>query len=92
MIINKSRIIKIVILINFVIMSLTSFSLVKDFTCAGFGIGYLTREYIKKELDNKILFELNIKEKIPSRNIGVAYSKKVLSFSAKELINIIKKE
>ena len=72
-------------------MSLTSFSLVKDFTCTGFGIGYLTKEYIKKELDNKILFELNIKEKIPYRNIGIAYSKKVLSFSAKELINIIKK-
>lgn len=72
-------------------MSLTSFSLVKDFTLNGFGIGYLTKEYIKKELDNKELFIIQTKENIPERSIGIAYSKNFLSFSANELIKIIKK-
>ena len=74
------------------IVSLTSYSLVKDLTEIGFGIGYLHKEFIKNELDNKELFELNIKENIPSRDIGIAYSKSIIGFAAKELINIIMKK
>ena len=70
-------------------MSLTSFSLVKDFTINGFGIGYLTKEYIKKELENKELYLIKTKESIPKRSIGIAYSNSVVSFSANELIKII---
>lgn len=71
-------------------VNLSSYSLVVEFTKAGFGIGYATKEYIKKELKNKQLFELNIKPKIPKKSIGLAYSKKTMpNFSTKKLIEII---
>jgi len=46
-------------------MELASYSLVVEFVKIGFGIGYVTKEYITKELENKELFELQIKESIP---------------------------
>lgn len=71
-------------------IELASYTLVVEFTKIGFGIGYATKEYIHKELDNKELFELKIKEKIPSRYIGIAISKHHLpNFSTKKLIEII---
>lgn len=67
-----------------------SYSLVVEFSKIGLGIGYATREYIKDELRNKKLFELKIKEKIPSRYIGIALSKNhIPNFSTKKLIDII---
>ena len=72
------------------IMDLASYSLVVEFAKIGLGIGYVTKDYIKKELTNKELFVLNIKEDIPKRSIGIAISKTHLpSFSAKKLIEII---
>lgn len=71
-------------------MNLASFTLVKDFTKIGFGIGFSTREYIEKDLINEDLYTLNIVPKIPPRKIGLAYSKKNLpSFCTKKLISII---
>lgn len=71
-------------------IELSSYLLVTEFSKIGFGIGYVTKEYIKDEIKNKQLFELKIKEKIPSRYIGIALSKKHLpSFSTKKLIEII---
>ena len=50
-------------------------------------------EYIKSELKNKELFKLKIKEKIPSRHIGIALSKNHLpNFSTKKLIEIIQSD
>ena len=72
------------------IMELASYSLVVEFSKIGLGIGYVTKDYIKKELENKELFILNIKENIPKRSVGIATSKTHLpSFSAKKLIEII---
>lgn len=74
-------------------IELASYSLVVEFAKIGLGIGYATKEYIKKELENKELYELKIKEKIPSRYIGIATSKNHLpNFSTKRLIEIIKKD
>lgn len=71
-------------------IELASYSLVVEFSKIGLGIGYATKEYIKKEIRNKELFELNIKEKLPSRYIGIALSKNNLpNFSTKKLIEII---
>ena len=73
-------------------IELASYSLVVEFVKIGLGIGYATREYIKDSIKNKELFELNTKEKIPSRYIGIALSKNHISnFSTKKLIEIIKK-
>ena len=73
-------------------IELASYSLVVEFSKIGFGIGYATKEYIKEAIDAKELFALNIKEKIPSRYIGIALSKNHLpNFSSKKLIEIITK-
>ncbi len=74
-------------------MNLTSFTLVNDFTRIGFGIGYSTKEYIQKDLDEGTLYELDVVPKIPSRKVGLAYSKKNLpSFCTRKLIDIITKD
>ncbi len=71
-------------------IELASYSLVVEFSKIGWGIGYVTKEYIKDEINNKELFVLNIKEKIPSRYVGIALLKNhVPSFSTKKLIEII---
>ena len=73
-------------------MELASYSLVLEFAKIGLGIGYVTKDYIKNELKNNELYELKIKEKIPSRYIGIALSKNhVPNFSTKKLIEIITK-
>ena len=73
-------------------IELASYTLVVEFTKIGFGIGLATKEYIQKELDNKKLFILNLKEKIPDKYIGIALSKNHLpNFSTKKLIEIITK-
>jgi len=74
-------------------IELASYSLVVEFSKIGLGIGYVTKDYIKKELQNNELRILNIKEKIPHRYIGIAISKNHLpNFSTKKLIEIIKKD
>lgn len=73
-------------------IELASYSLVVEFSKIGLGIGYATKEYIKQEIKNKELFELKVKEKIPSRYIGIALSKNhIPNFSTKKLIEIITK-
>ena len=72
-------------------MELAGYNLVVEFTRIGLGIGYINKDYSSKLLDSKELFELNIKEKIPSRYIGIALSKNhIPNFSTKKLIEIIK--
>lgn len=71
-------------------IELASYSLVVEFSKIGLGIGYVTKEYIKDAIKNKELFELKIKETIPSRYIGIALSKNhVPNFSTRKLIEII---
>lgn len=71
-------------------IELASYSLVVEFAKIGLGIGYATKDYIKKELKNKELYEVKLKEKIPSRYIGIATSTNHLpNFSTKKLIEII---
>lgn len=56
-------------------------------------LGFTTKSYIEDSLKNKELFELNIKEKIPEKYIGIALSKNhIPSFSTKKLIEIITKK
>lgn len=74
-------------------IELASYSLVVQFTKIGLGIGYATKEYIKGYIEKKELFELKIKESIPSRYVGIALSKNHLpNFSTKKLIEIITKK
>lgn len=71
-------------------IELASYSLVVEFAKIGLGIGYVTKEYIKEELKNRELYEIKLKEKIPSRYIGIATCNNYLpNFSTKKLIEII---
>ena len=69
-----------------------SYNLIYEFTKYGFGIGYLTKEYIQKEISNEELFVLNVYPKFPSRFIGLATSKDhTPNFSTKKFIEMITK-
>lgn len=73
-------------------MSLASHQLVIEFTKIGLGIGYATKDFIKKELECGSLKEVNLKEKLPQRYICIVTSKNNMpNFSSKKLIDIILK-
>ena len=56
-------------------MEFGSNSLVKEFTLAGFGIGMLTREHVKKELETNELFELDIDLPLKEKYLGLTIDK-----------------
>lgn len=69
---------------------IVSYALVKDFAKIGLGISYITKEFSKEELENKFLFEIPIKETIPTRNLGIVLPKNMIcSLATKKLIEII---
>lgn len=73
-------------------MELTSHSLVTQFTKIGFGIGFVTKEYLENELEDGTLFEIQLKEKIESRYIGLIYMKnRTLSKTSQKFLELLKK-
>lgn len=71
-------------------MEIASHSIIVELVKAGFGIGFTTKEFIKKELDNHEVFEIKLKEKIPNRSISIAISNNHLpNFSVKKFIEIV---
>jgi len=54
-------------------MELASTTLVTNFINSGHGLGFLTKEYIKEQLDNQELFEIKTNPKIDTRYIGIIY-------------------
>ncbi len=72
-------------------LEVMSYNLIVDLIKAGFGIGYVTKEFIKDELENKSLYEINITPSIPKRTIVIAImDKKEPNYSVKKLIETIK--
>jgi DNA-binding transcriptional LysR family regulator len=72
-------------------MEVVSFNLIMDFVKSGFGIGYATKEFIEKEIENKELFEIKVTPKVPKRYIGVVTLKKMIpNYSVKKLIELMK--
>lgn len=73
-------------------LEVVSYNLIVDLIKSGFGIGYVTKEFIKDELDNKSLYEIKITPSIPKRTIVIAtMNKKEPNYSVKKLIEIINK-
>lgn len=71
---------------------IVSYGLVKEFAKMGLGIAYITKEFAQDELLNKQLFEIPIKEKIPTRGLGIVLPKNMISsFATEKFIEIIKK-
>lgn len=71
-------------------MEFGSNSLIKEFTEAGFGIGLLTEEHIKKELESGELFKLNIELPLSEKYLGMVWNKENKSLVAKNFIKYIK--
>ncbi len=71
-------------------MELSSYALVIEFTKIGLGVGFTAKEFIKKELENKELFTIDLKPVFPKQKILVLTKKDYLpSFSTQKLIDII---
>lgn len=69
---------------------IVSYGLVKDFAKIGMGISYITKEFAKEELEQGQLFEIPLKETIPSRGLGIVLPKNTISsFATQKLIEII---
>jgi len=69
---------------------LGNFELLSQFAMINLGVACVIREFFINELENKQLYELNIKEEIPPRGIGLISLKIVpLSASTKELIYML---
>lgn len=69
---------------------IVSYGLVKEFAKIGLGIAYITKEFAQDELSNNLLFEIPIKEKIPTRGLGIVLPKNMIcSFATEKFIEII---
>ena len=74
-------------------MEAASLSLVTSFSKIGLGIGVTTKEFIKKELDNNTLFEINANPKLPNIDYGlIMLETTVPSPIAREFCNLINKK
>lgn len=73
-------------------LEVVSYNLIMDLVSAGFGIGYATKNFIKSELNNNTLFEIEVNPSIPKRFIGIVIiNKKTPNYSIKKLIEIMTK-
>ena len=73
-------------------MEIVSHNLLVKFVENGFGIGLVTKEFVKDKL-NMSLYEVNTKYKIPSRCLGFAIKDDVYpTFTTKKFIEILKKD
>lgn len=69
----------------------SSYTLISEFAKIGLGIGICTKEYITNDLEDNLLSELDVSEKLPNRYISIATLKNNNpNFSTKKFIEIIK--
>ncbi len=73
-------------------LEVVSYNLIMDLVKSGFGIGYATKEFIKDELKNKTLYEIEVVPKVPKRYIGIAImNQNIPNYSVKKMIDIMTK-
>lgn len=71
-------------------LEVVSYNLIMDLVRTGFGIGYATQEFIKNELENKLLYKIDVFPKVPKRFIGIAIIEKAIpNYSVNKLINLM---
>lgn len=72
-------------------MSLASYGLVQDMATIGFGVGYVVKEFVEKELKSGELVAIKTVPKIPSRYIGLLIKNDIVqSFATNKLIEMLK--
>lgn len=73
-------------------IEIVSYNLVVEFIKAGFGVGYVTKEFVKQEIKNGELYEMSVNPEIPTRELGIVTLKNSsLSYAANRFIEIITK-
>lgn len=71
-------------------MELSNVELMIEFAKKGLGVSCVIKDYIEKELEQKQLYIVPIKEKIPERIMGIAIKKDIpMSTAAKGFVEII---
>lgn len=69
---------------------LGSLDLLVKFAVSNFGVACVIRNFITEELENSLLFELKLKEAIPSRHVGTMHLKSIpLSSASKRFLSYI---
>ena len=69
---------------------LGSFDLLLEFARINLGIACVVKEFSKSYLEQGLLYEINVLEEIPNRNIGVCYLKSVpLSLASTKFVEIL---
>ncbi|MBN7573366.1 LysR family transcriptional regulator [Clostridium sp. 2-1] len=72
-------------------IQLSSMDLLIEFAKKGLGVSCVVEDYIQKELEEKQLYKVSIKEKIPERVLGIATHKNIpISTATEEFIKLIK--
>lgn len=73
-------------------MEVVSHKLVVESVLAGLGIGLVVKEYVKKELNNNELYEINTNVNLEKREVGyILKDNFILTYAVKEFIRIITK-
>ena len=73
-------------------MEVVSHGLLKQLVKGGFGVGVLTKEFIKEDL-NKTIFEINTEKEIYVRELGYAIKKDIYpTYTTTKFIEILKDE
>ena len=73
-------------------MELSNMELLIESAKKGFGVSNVIKDYVQKELEEKELYEVSIKEKIPERYLGIAIKKDIpMSTATHKFIEVIKK-
>lgn len=74
-------------------IEIVSYALVVEFIKSGFGIGYVTKEFVKDEFEKGEIYEVKIDKKIPERNLGIVTLKNSIpNFASKKFIELLKKD
>lgn len=72
-------------------IEIVSYALVVEFIKSGFGIGYVTKEFVREELEKEEIYEVLIDKKIPERNLGIVTLKNnIPSFASQKFIELLK--
>ena len=71
------------------IMEVNNTEALIDFAKNGVGIAFVTEEFIKEDLDKKLLVKIPIKFKIPKQTVGYAYNKTNISRELSDFLNVI---
>lgn len=69
---------------------LATSDLIVEFACRGLGVSCVVRDFAREDIEKGVLFEIDLKEKIPARQIAVVALKNVpLTAAAKKFMELL---